>query len=349
MVIGERKIGEGHPCFIIAEAGVNHNGRMDLAKQLIDAAVKAGVDAVKFQTFRTEDVIIDGIEKAAYQKQTTGAAESQTAMLKKLEINKDFHLELIKYCRAKNLLFLSTCSEEHSLNLLMELGMPVLKLASMDTANPLFLEQVAKKGKAVILSTGMSSLEEVEGAYRCLKDNGCPEIAILKCTSNYPTALDEVNLRAMQTLRQKFGGIVGFSDHTPGLGASPYAVAMGAKIIEKHFTVDKNLDGPDHKASLSPEELAAFVREIRNVERMLGSEKVAPTAGEQGTRISLRRSLVSKAGLKKGDTLTRDNIAAKRTGGKGIPSQELYKALGLKLACDVPKDGPIDWQCLERR
>ncbi|MBI4309034.1 MAG: N-acetylneuraminate synthase [Candidatus Omnitrophica bacterium] len=348
MVIGGRKVGEGQPCFIIAEAGVNHNGRLDLAKRLIDAAAQAGVDAVKFQTFDTEEVIIEGVAKAPYQKKTTAAGESQTAMLKRLEIDKAFHLRLIKYCRQKNIIFLSTCSGESSLNLLVELDLPVLKIASMDIANPMFLEKVAQKGKPVILSTGMSLLAEVEQAYQCLKGNGCKEMAILKCTSNYPTSPGEVHLRGLQALQERFNAVIGFSDHTQGLGASPYAVAMGAKIVEKHFTLDKGMEGPDHKASLSPDELTLWVKEIRRVEQMLGSKEIQPTQSEKETSKAMRRSLVPRVDLKKGDIITRKNIAAKRTGGAGISALEFYKVLGLEAACDVPRDKPIQWSYLEK-
>jgi len=346
--IGSKKIGEGQPCFIIAEAGVNHNGRLDYAKCLIDFAVDAGVDAVKFQTFITEDVIVEGIEKAAYQRLTTDSGESQTAMLRRLEINEDFHKELVEYCRQKKIIFLSTCSEEKSLDLLESLGVPVFKLASMDAVNPMFLEKVARKGKPVILSTGMCSEVEIERAYTCLRDNGCREIALLKCTSNYPTPPDKVNLNAMRVMQAHFDAVIGFSDHSQGIGASPYAVAMGARIIEKHFTLDKSLDGPDHQASLSPEELAQFVREIRKVELMLGHGNIVPADSEMETRLALRRSLVFSEALKKGGTLSRKHINAKRTGGKGLASSEFYNVLGCKLLCDVRKDQPLEWGYFSR-
>lgn len=347
--IGGRVIGEGRPCFIIAEAGVNHNGSPDLARRLVDAAVRAGADAVKFQTFKTEDLILKDIEKASYQKRTTNAGESQAQMLKKLEIGKDFHAALIKYCAEKNITFLSTCYEEKSLNLLIELGVPAIKIASTDMTNLLFLEKVAKKGRPVILSTGMSSLPEIKDAYRCLKENGCNDIALLKCTSNYPTDPGEVNLRGMETIKNSFDAVIGFSDHTEGLGASPYAVALGAKIIEKHFTLDKDLDGPDHKASLSPDELVLWVKEIRKVEQMLGSKDIMPTESEKETKIALQKCLVSKANLKKGDKITRENIVAKRTGGRGICAGESYRILGLKLTRDMPEDQPICWPYLENK
>jgi sialic acid synthase SpsE len=210
----------------------------------------------------------------------------------------------------------------------------------------MFLEHVGRTGKPVILSTGMSSQDEIEQAYQTLRENGCKEIALLKCTSHYPTPIADVHLKAMFTLKERFDAVVGFSDHTEGLGASPYAVAMGASIVEKHFTVDKTLPGPDHQASLSPEELTAWVKEIRKVEQMLGSPVLQPTKGEEETRKALRRSLVSKGDLKKGETITRRNIDAKRTGAQGIPAQDFYKVLGLTLNCDLPKDRPVHWSYL---
>ncbi len=346
--IGNKTIGDGCPCFIVAEAGVNHNGSLDLAKQLVDAAVTAGTDAVKFQTFKTEDLILDDIEKASYQKGTTSAGESQTEMLKRLEIDKAFHVELFKYCEEKNILFLSTCYDEDSLNLLVELGVPAIKIASTDTTNLLFLEKVAKTGKPVILSTGMCSLSEIEQAYQCLKENECKELALLKCTSTYPTDPKEVNLNAMVTMNNSFEAVIGFSDHTEGVGASPYAVAMGASIVEKHFTLDKNLEGPDHQASLSPDELILWVKEMRKVEQMLGSREILSSQSEKETKKALQKHLVSEVDLKNGDTITRENIAAKRTGGRGICALEFYNVLGLELTCDIPKNQPIDWSDLKK-
>ncbi len=346
--IGNKTVGVGSPCFIIAEAGVNHNGKLEVAKQLIDAAVKAGVDAVKFQTYITEDLILEDIEKAKYQKVTTDAGESQAEMLKRLEINKDFHVELIEYCKERNILFLSTCYEEKSLNLLMELNVPVIKIASTDTTNLLFLEKVAKTGKPVILSTGMCSLLEIEKAVDCLKENGCNGLALLKCTSNYPTEWREVNLRAMQTMQVTFDALIGFSDHTEGIGASPYAVAMGAVILEKHFTLDKTLEGPDHQASLSPGELVLWVSEIRKVEAMLGTREIVLTESEKETKKSMQKHLVLKKNLKKGDVLSRENMTAKRTGGKGISALEFYNVLGKKITCDLIENNPIERSYLEK-
>jgi N,N'-diacetyllegionaminate synthase len=343
MKIGKHQVGINQPCFIIAEAGVNHNGSLDLAKKLIDSAVAAGVDAVKFQTFKTEDLILENIEKASYQKVTTSAAETQTQMLKKLEIDKEFHLSLIDYCRQRSITFLSTCYEEKSLSLLIELNLPAVKIASTDTTNLLFLERVAQTKKPVILSTGMCSLEEVRLAYECLGKNGCSQLALLKCTSNYPTEPREVNLKGMESLKQNFNAIIGFSDHTPGIGASPYAVALGAKIVEKHLTLDKNLPGPDHRASLSPQELKAWVTEIRKVEEMLGNANINPTSSEKETKKALQKSLVSKVNLKKGAVISRENIVAKRTGGSGILASESYEALGSTLIKDIAVNQPILW------
>ncbi len=345
--IGNRKIGSDYPCFIIAEAGVNHNGSLEIAKRLIDTAVEAEVDAVKFQTFKTEDVILTDIEKAPYQKGTTNATESQTEMLKKLETDEGFHVSLVEYCTEKNIIFLSTPYGEESLNLLMELDVPAIKIASTDTTNLLFLEQVGKKGKPVILSTGMCSLAEIEQAYRCLRENGCEQLALLKCTSNYPTDINEVNLRAMKTLENCFDAVIGFSDHTEGIGASPYAVAMGAKIVEKHFTLDKNMEGPDHQASLSPDELILWVEGIRRVEQMLGNREIFPTKSEKENKISLQKHLVANINIKEGDIINRENITSKRTGGKGIPASDLYKILGLKIRKYVARNQPIYWWYLE--
>ena len=340
-------VGQGQPCFLIAEVGVNHNGDLEIAKKMIDIAVKSGVDAVKFQTFKTEELILSNIEKAPYQKNTTDAKESQKKMLKKLEIDEEFHYSLINYCKEKNICFLSTPFDEVSLELLIKLKVPAIKIASTDTTNLLFLEKVAKSKLPIILSTGMSSIYEIEKAYSCLKENGCNELVILKCTSNYPTDISEVNLLAMKTIEKNLGTLIGFSDHTEGVGASPYAVAMGAKVVEKHFTLDKNMEGPDHKASLSPDELEEWVTEIRKVEKMLGIKDVIPTESEQKTKIFLQKNIVSKKNILKGEYLTRDNISAKRTGGNGISAIEFYDILDKKTKNDIDIDNPVKWTDLE--
>lgn len=346
--IGNKTIGPNSPCFIIAEAGINHNGNIEIAKKLIDTAVKAEVDAVKFQTFKTENVILTDIEKAPYQKETTDCDENQTEMIKKLEIDKNFHEVLIDYCKKKNIIFLSTPYDKDSLQLLVELKVSAIKIASTDTTNFLFLEEVAKCKKPIILSTGMSTLAEIEQAYKCLRENGCEKIALLKCTSNYPTTNNEVNLRAMTTLENIFDAIIGFSDHTEGIGASPYAIAMGAKIVEKHFTVDKNMEGPDHQASLSPEELINWVKDIRTVEEILGNREIGPTKSERENRKSLQKCIVTNIRIKEGDIINRENITSKRTGGIGIPASDLYKILGLKVRKYCEKNQPIYWWDLKK-
>ena len=345
--IGSSVIGDSDRCFIIAEAGVNHNGSLNFAKKLIDAAADAGACAVKFQTYKTDSLIIDDIEKATYQKVTTKLTESQTEMLKRLEIDRDFHKELIEHCNKKNIMFLSTCYDQESLELLAGFDVPAIKIASTDTTNLLFLEQIAKKAMPVILSTGMCSESEIEQAYNCLKENGCADLIMLKCTSSYPTKSSDVNLKAMLTLNKKFDAIIGFSDHTEGVGASPYAVALGAKVVEKHFTLDKNLPGPDHQASLSPDELALWVQEIRKVEQMLGRDEILPTEGEKETKRSLQKCLVSRTNLGVGDRITRDKLAAKRTGGAGISALELYKVLGKKVQNSIEVNRPISWKDLQ--
>ncbi|NOQ75660.1 MAG: N-acetylneuraminate synthase [Crocinitomix sp.] len=315
--IGNFTISEGSPVFIIAEAGVNHNGDIELAKQLIDVAVAAGADAVKFQSFITEELILDNVEKATYQKETTERTETQFMMLKKLEFAVD-NMKLLKaYCKTKNILFLTTPFDEKSLELLDELDLEAYKISSTDTTNIGFIRKVAKKGKPVILSTGMCYMHEVEKAVQTIAEIN-PNVVLLQCTSNYPVKANEVHLNVIKTFKNKFNMVIGFSDHTPSIGASPYAVAMGAKVVEKHFTLDKEMEGPDHRASLDPEELKAYIAEIRIVEQYLGEGSKTPTESEKDTRNRLQKCLVAAKAIKKGEAFDDDNIVAKRTGGNGI-------------------------------
>lgn len=338
MQIKNKSIGLDSPVYIIAEAGVNHNGILDLALQLIDLAAESGADAVKFQTYSTPDLIIEAVPKAPYQRATTTKQENQREMLEKLQINKEFHLKLIEYCNLKDITFLSTPYDETSLKLLLELKVAAIKIASTDATNLLFLEEIAKTGLPVILSTGMCSMDEIVQAVTALKHSGCRELALLKCTSDYPTRNEEVNLKSIQTLYRKFNTIIGFSDHTAGVGASPYAVACGAKIIEKHFTLDKKMEGPDHKASLSPQELKKLVKAIREIEKMLGTAEVGPTDSELINKKSLQKYFVARTRIKAGDTVTRKNIIAKRTGGEGIPANSLYDILGKQFIRELQRD-----------
>ena len=325
--IGKFTVGQSYPVFIIAEAGVNHNGDMELAKQLVDVAVEAGADAVKFQSFITEELILNNVEKADYQKVTTGKAETQFSMLKKLEFAVDKMKILKAYCELKGVMFLTTPFDEKSLSLLDELDLNAYKISSTDTTNIGFIRKVAAKGKPVILSTGMCNMLEVEKAVQTVSEVN-PNIILLQCTSNYPVPDDEVNLNVISTFKNAFNMNVGFSDHTPSIGASPYAVAMGAKVVEKHFTLDKNMIGPDHKASLDPAELTAYIKEIRKVEKYLGHAEKKPSLSELNTKKRLQKSLVAARLIKKGTPFTEANLIAKRTGGAGISAIEYDQIIG---------------------
>ncbi len=323
--VHNKKISLDTPTFIIAEAGVNHGGDMRIARQLIYLAVEAKADAVKFQTFRAEHLILNNIEKAPYQKKTTEASESQMDMLKRLEVSKEQNLELKKYCDDKDIIFLTTPFDEISLDEIDELDLPAYKVASTDTTNLPFLKKVAKKGKPIFLSTGMTYLAEVklalETIYKYNKD-----VVLLQCTANYPIQDNEANLAVINTYKDNFDIILGYSDHSVGIGAAPYAIPMGVRLVEKHFTLNKNDEGPDHAASLSPEELVNFVKTIRRVDTYIGSDVKEPSLSEQSTRKSLQKCMVANQVIKKGEKFSMDNIVAKRTGGIGT-SPIFYKDL----------------------
>lgn len=339
--IGNFRIDENSPTFIIAEAGVNHGGDIQVAKKLIDIASKAKVDAVKFQAFKSENLILNDVPKAPYQQKTTDAKETQMQMLKKLEITKEQNIELKKYCIEKNILFLTTPFDEESLDELDELDLPAYKIASTDITNLLFLKKVAKKGKPILISTGMSYLSEVQMALEEIYPHN-KNVVLLQCTANYPVEDGEANLEVINTYKKYFDILVGYSDHTIGIGAAPFAIPMGAKVIEKHFTLDKNLIGPDHKASLSPDELIKFVKLVRKVDKFIGSSIKKPNLSELKTRASLQKCLVAKKEIKQGEIFTEENIVAKRTGGKGI-SPIYYKDIIGKIASKTfIKDDNID-------
>ena len=325
-------IGPGYPCFIIAEAGVNHNGDMDLAHKMIDVAAQAGADAVKFQSFVTEDLVTPQAQKAEYQAETTGQNSGQFAMLKKLELSGGQQAELKSHCDEAGILYICTPYEEKSADMLKQIGVEAYKVASTDTSNIPFLRYLAKKGISVILSTGMSLLGEVEGAINELKHNGLyGKIIILQCTSEYPAPIEDINLRAIKTMEVAFGCPVGFSDHTPGIGASPWAVAAGACVVEKHFTLDRNLEGPDHRASLEPLELRELVETIRNVELALGDgvKKIMPSEMENKRR--MQKSLVATRTIKAGEIIQASDMTCKRPGNGLLPSW-LDKVIGQKAA-----------------
>ena len=325
--ISNKKISENSKTFIIAEAGVNHNGSMEIAKKLIDDAVETGVDAVKFQTFKTNKLILNNIEKAPYQKKTTNTTENQYEMLKRLEVSKAQNRELIEYCKQKGILFLSTPFEKDSLDELDELDVSAFKVAATDLTNIQFLRQVASKGKPIILSAGMCYLEEVRMALEAIEKIN-KDVILLQCTANYPIQDEEANIKVVQTLRNEFDILTGYSDHSQGVGASPYAVALGAKVIEKHFTLDRNMEGPDHKASVTPDELKRLVQDIRRVEKYLGNGVKMPTCSEQMTRKSLQKCLVAAKDIQAGERFANENVVAKRTGGQGISTLYFDNIIG---------------------
>jgi N-acetylneuraminate synthase len=333
--VGDKSIGAGAPVFVIAEAGVNHNGDLEMAKRLIDVAIKAGADAVKFQTFKAETLVTATAPKAEYQTQTTPVDESQLEMLRKIELSNGDHDELSAYCRRTGILFLSTPFDEDSADLLDALSVPVFKISSGDLTNTPLLEHVAKKRKPVILSTGMADLAEVRDAVETLNAAGCDEVVLLHCVSDYPADPADVNLRAIQTLRETFNLPVGFSDHTQGLEVALAAAALGASVIEKHFTLDRNLPGPDHRASLEPDELIKFISGIRTVESSLGSGEKVPTAREIETAKVARRSIVATQTIPAGTIVERNMIAAKRP-GTGLPPARLNSIVGRKTRIEIP-------------
>ena len=340
--IADRLIGEGEPCFIIAEAGVNHNGDVNLAKKLIDVAREAGADAVKFQTFKAEELVTKSADKAEYQKKTTGTSETQYEMIKKLELPEEAHFELKSYADNHGIMFLSTPYDEGSADFLSRLGVVVLKISSADITNHPFLTHIAATNLPIILSTGMSTLGEVEEAIEAVTSNGNDKLILMHCNFNYPARVEDVNLRAMITLKQAFGFPVGYSDHTPGIEVALAAVALGAVAIEKHFTLDRNLPGPDHRASLEPGELKEMVASIRNVEKSLGSSIKRPFGEEAQNRAISRRSLVATTDIAAGMTITRDMIGIKRP-GTGIPPKYLNTVEGSKALKSIRQDELITW------
>lgn len=328
--------------YIIAEAGVNHNGQLDLALKLCDAAKEAGVDCVKFQTWKTENICTASAAMAAYQKENIQTeAASQFEMLKRLELSYD-HFEYIKqYCEKIGIDFLSTPDEEESLDFLMNrLQLPLIKIGSGEVTNIPYLRKMASYGKPIILSTGMSNIAQVATAYDTLMKAGALSIALLHCTTNYPCPFDEVNLRAMQTLKDAFKCKVGYSDHTMGIEVPIAAVAMGAEIIEKHFTLDRTMDGPDHKASLEPAELKQMVQSIRNIEQALGDGIKRPNKSEEANAKVVQKSILAKRPIKKGETLAEDNLTVKRAGA-GISSVHWDVVVGTIAKRDFEIDEPI--------
>ncbi|MFH1846206.1 MAG: N-acetylneuraminate synthase [Candidatus Omnitrophota bacterium] len=339
--------------FIIAEAGVNHNGSKETAKKMVDAAAKARADAVKFQTFKAEKLVSKNAQKAEYQKRNMpGTGENQLEMLKRLELSFDDFKDLKEYCDEKGIMFLSTPFDRESADFLDEL-VPIFKISSGEVTNLSFLEYIATKKKPIILSTGMSTLEEIEKAIDVIQryythDSSAEhaDLTILHCTTNYPCPYEEANLRAIRTLRDVTGLSVGYSDHTLGIEASLAAISMGARIIEKHFTLDSNMPGPDHKASLEPDELVRLVNGIRNVEKSMGSGEKKPTKSELSIMKVARKSLVAARDLAKGETIREDMFEIKRP-GVGIQPSDAAKTIGCELIWDKNKDENLFWEDLK--
>ena len=324
---------------IIAEAGINHNGDINLAFQLIDVAVSAGADFVKFQTFTADKLVTKYTKKADYQNKTTAESESQYAMLKKLELNRETHKKLIAYCKSKKIKFLSTGFDIDSIDLLVELGLERFKIPSGEITNLPYLRYIGKYGKPVILSTGMAALDEIERALNIIESAGTSrkQITVLHCNTEYPTPMTDVNLRAMTTIRDTLKVQVGYSDHTLGIEVAIAAVALGARIIEKHFTLNRDLPGPDHKASLEPNELKSMVLAIRNIDKAMGNGIKRPQKSEAKNKPAVRKSLVAKCPIRTGEIFSETNITVKRP-GTGLSPMCWDEVLG----CKAPHDFDVD-------
>ena len=338
IILGGKKIGIGRPPFIVAEAGVNHNGRLDLALKLVDAAAKAGADAIKFQTFRAEDVVIKKGKMAVYQKKNIGRSASQLAMLKSLELQESFYEPIMRRCREKNILFLSTPHGGFAaVDFLQNLGVAAFKFGSGDINNFPVLQYAARFNKPMILGTGMATMQEIKDAIQYIKKAGNNKIIILHCTTNYPCPLDEVNLSAMQSMMNELGILVGYSDHTLGVQVPTMAATLGACLIEKHFSLDKTMPGPDHKASIEPDELREMIKSVKRVKAILGSPLKQPTRFELMMLKDVRKSVVSIRAIKKGDKFTEENIGIKRP-GVGLPPQHYIMLLNKKARRAIRAD-----------
>src|SRR3989344_1139289 len=336
--IGSKKIGTGHPVFIIAEAGVNHNGRLDLALKLVDAAKATGADAVKFQNFKPEEVVTSKARMANYQKRNTGKDESQLDMIRKFALMPDDFKKIANYCKKRRIIFLSTPHGSFdSVDLLQKLHVPAFKFGSADLTNLPVLVYTARFKKPMIISTGMANMAEIGEAVQTIRKAGNNKIVVLQCTTDYPTAPDEVNVRAMQTIAKRFKTAVGFSDHTKGSQAAVMAITLGAAVIEKHLTLDRNMEGPDHKASADPQEFIEYVKALRAVEVILGIAQKGPTKSEKQYMSIVRKSLVARHAIKKGEIFTKNNLAIKRA-GTGLHPRLYFKLLGKKLKRDLAVD-----------
>lgn len=335
--IGEREVGPGRPVLVIAEAGVNHNGDLSLAIQLIDAAVDCGADVVKFQSFRTEEIVTRSAPKADYQTVTAGTTESQFQMLKRLELKASDQAKLQQHCESRGIVYLSTPYDPTSAKELADQKVKAIKIASTDTTNLPFLHFVGKLGIPVILSTGMSEIAEVRSAFDTLRAAGLQQIALLHCTSEYPAPMDELNLAAIQTLRTNFDAPVGFSDHSSGIEAATWAVAMGACIVEKHFTLDRSMPGPDHAASAEPSEMKKLIQTLRQLERSIGDGVKRSTPSEQRNKPKMQKSLVARCVIKEGEIITEETLTAKRP-ATGLSPLLWRSVIGKRAAREIAAD-----------
>jgi N,N'-diacetyllegionaminate synthase len=332
-----------HKTFIIAEAGVNHNGSLELAKKLVDVAVHAGADAVKFQTFKAETLVLRNAKKADYQKISSGNNETQFEMLKKLELSESDHFELVKHCNDKKIMFLSTPFDLESVDFLASLGMKIFKIPSGEITNLPYLRKIARLGHKIILSTGMSTLDEVKNAVDIIKSEGAVDITVLHCNTEYPTPMIDVNLKAMLTIGDVLKLPVGYSDHTMGVEVSLAAVALGGTVIEKHFTLDRNLKGPDHQASVEPDELKQMINMIRNIELAISGDGIKRVSqSEARNKDDARRSIVAARTIQKGEIFTSENLTVKRP-GTGISPMEWDKIVGSIAQKNYEQDEQITW------
>lgn len=344
--IGRHTIGPGNPVFIIAEAGVNHNGDVRIARKLVDTAAKAGADAVKFQTFTAESVASSSAGKAAYQSKNDPRHKSQLEMLESLELSADEFGMLKDYCGKAGVMFLSTPFDIASADLLERLGVEAFKIPSGEITNVQLIRHIARKKKPIILSTGMSNMGEVRNALEIIYSSGNRDVAVLQCTTSYPAAPETLNLSAMRTMAGELGVPTGFSDHSEGILAPIVAVGAGACIIEKHFTLDRKMEGPDHKASIEPAEIAQMVKSIRTAELMLGNGVKSPASGEKEISKLVRRGLFASKDMAKGEKLSAGSIIAKRP-MEGIPAERFDDIVGRKLKKDIPAGNSIKWEDLE--
>lgn len=335
--IGNKLVGEGNPVFIIAEAGVNHNGDMKLARKMVDIAAGAGADAVKFQSYITENIITKKAPSAAYHKLAAGNKESWYDLLKRLELSLKEQEGLFSYCLKKGIIFLSTAYDRESAGFLQGLGISAFKIASTDANNLVLLEYVARFGKPILLSTGMADLREISESVGAIRKEGNRKIILLQCTANYPPRAVDVNLNVMEAFRKRFGVIVGYSDHLATYQSAIASVARGAKVYEVHYTLSRQMQGPDHKSSVEPRELKVIIQDIRLTQKLLGSFKKEITPSEKETRLKLRKSLVALSDIGQGEVFTEDNLGIKRP-GRGLAAKYYRYFLGKSAKKNILKD-----------